>query len=223
MKYVALFQYGEYEYGCINEDGKFEWRADLNDTGFLRVNLETLTQVTKNLNIPNFGYKAYGDAFLIFDKSKEEYTEYELPVLVKVFDKLTITKKRTTLKLPTEETKKKARDMYYTMEDELFRFQHKEEISKLYKAIEKGNGIAYLLHSNYPYLEQIFFHCNEFKKLFVYEYGEYIVGLKQDDNNKILTVNVPKNLVGKIIGKGGTNIKDMAENLGVKKIQVIGM
>lgn len=57
----------------------------------------------------------------------------------------------------------------------------------------------------------------------MYEYGEYIVGLKQNDNNKILTVNVPENLVGKIIGKGGTNIKNMAEKLGVKKIQVIGV
>lgn len=223
MKYVALLQNGNYEYGHINEEGKFEWKSELNGIQFPRVNFEIFTIITEKLNIPNLGYMADGDGFAIFDKSKEEYVEYEVPVLVKVFDELKVTKKRTKLVIPTEKTIKRARDMYYNIEHEIFRINHMEDIDKLNKEIVKEKGIAWISLMDYPCLESIFLNCNEFKKLFSYKYENYIVGIKQDDSNKILKLNVPKEVVGKVIGKGGKNVKNMAEKLGVKKIEVIGM
>jgi len=219
MNYVALWINQSYVYGCINELGKFEAKLELTDQ--FPVVDDINMEIVKTFNIPELGYtQQENGGFKIFDKTKEVYNEYILPVYVKVFDKITRSKERRTLIVPTEETLEAARVVYRRIQDEFFKLRTNEEFEELRAIINKGNGIAYIKHSDFPHLDQILFNSDEFIRLFEYQYEFYIIGIQKNDPRLKLSLKVPQSLVGKVIGKGGKNVKEMAEKIGVMRIDV---
>lgn len=223
MKYVALYVNGKYNFGCINEQGRFEYRNEVNANLFHVVS-DIESEMAKTFAIPNLGYnECENGGYEIFDKSVLEYYEYEVPVYARVFDKMILTKKKISHSIPTQETVDAARDMYSKIMEEIFKNEHKEEIAKLRKKVIKGDGIAFVNREDYPKIDQ-FLQCSEdLKKLFNYQFESYIIGIVQNDPMKVLKIKIPENIVGRVIGKGGRNIKEMCEILGVKRIEVIAI
>lgn len=221
MKYVALYRgKEEYLYGYINELGDFEVRSELNNKKPPIISRERLETV-KKLDIPELGYaEQESKNFIIFNNHKFEYIEYNLPVYVKVLNKLTLTKERTKLKILTDESLNAAKELYTHIEKEIFKIDHKDEIDKLKAVIDKGNGIALIQHSDFPNISRILFYCEEFINLFEYQYDFYVIGMKKSPRPFKLALNVPESIIGKIIGKGGKNIRQMQEKLGIMKIIV---
>lgn len=73
----------------------------------------------------------------IFDKTKEEYLTYTLPVFVKCFDQIKPTKKTTQVTFPTTESYKAACNMYSIIQSEYTKLRLKEEREELYSVINK--------------------------------------------------------------------------------------
>ena len=214
--YIALFVNGDYIYGKLDEIGNFSGCIEF-DNRLPCIPSEILDDVL-SFNIPNLGYSIEGDTVRIFDKTQEEYTTYTLPVFVKMFGKLTATKKTVPFSIPTGETIYAAEKIYQQIRKENLKMHCKEEIEKLYSVIKEGNGIAYVYHYDFPYLCQILFHFDDIIKLFEYQYDHYIVGTKA--TKEILTLHVPEEIIPMVIGKGGKRINEMAKTIGAFRIKV---
>lgn len=220
MKYAALWLGEKYQFGFINEEGRFEYESSLNDSGFAVIRDKDFENL-KKVNIPNLGYnKLENGGYEIFDKSIQEYDEYEVPVLVRVLNNITQTENKTLLSIPTHNTISAANLMEEKVRNELFKFDYMDEITKLHEKIVEENGIALVTDEECSSIRQIFGHDIEgIERLF--EFQEcYVVGIIQNDPNKVLTLNVPKWLVAPIIGTRAHNVKEMARRLGVKRIEV---
>lgn len=221
MKYAALYRDKNYVFGFINDEGRFEYESTLNGNFFPCIS-DDVFETIKSLDIPNLGYnKLENGRYEVFNKKINESVEYEVPILAKVFEKIVLTKRKITLVLPTDESIKAAEEMYSLVEDELFKLNKKEEMEKLYKKISKGKGIAFVKSEDYSDIEQILRVSKDIKKLFNYQHQSYIVGIKQNEPSMVLKLKIPENLAGRVIGKGGSNIKEMCEILGIKRIEVI--
>lgn len=219
MNYAALLINGNYIYGCIDETGCFEPRLELTDK--LPVVNDEVMDIVETLNIPELGYTEKKEGgYEIFHKNKVAHIKYTVPVYAKVFGNLTLTTKKTLLSIPTDETLKAAKELYSRIENEVFKIRMRDEIEKLNTVINAGNGIACVNHSDFPHLCPILFNCNEFVKLFEYQYEYYIVGIPKNKDRLKLSLEVPKSIAGRVIGKGGKNVKEMARKLGVMSIDI---
>lgn len=215
---IALLDCGNYRYGKFDEVNNLTYAKEFTNFPYTDVsNLETI----KSFGIPNLGYTVEGSHMNIFDKTKEEYITYTLPIFVKYFDQIKPTKNTTKVTFPTTESYKAACNMYSIIQREYTKLRLKEEREEIYSVINKGNGIAYLKYSDFPNLTDILYHDDTIHIFYSYYYNHYVIGTKA--TAKELTLKVPQSIVGKVIGKGGKNVKEMAKCLGASYIKVIPM
>ena len=175
-------------------------------------------EMLKSFEIPNLGYIKTNEGIQVFDVTKEEYDEEELPIYVDVFGSITKTKKLINFKTPTKESIEASKEIYHEVEKRLRRLKHEEDVEYINKLLEVGNGIAYINagisgirgFSDILYDERI--------KVLYSRNGNYIIG-------KVATkpetdLYVPQYLIPMIIGKRGEMIKKIAAEVKARRINV---
>lgn len=175
-------------------------------------------EMLKSFEIPNLGYIKTNEGIRVFDVTKEEYDEEELPIYVDVFGSITKTKKWINFKTPTKESIEASREIYYEVEKRLKKMKRDADIHYINKLLEVGNGIAYInvgisgIHG----FDSILY--DERIKVLYSRNGKYIIG--REAAKPEIDLYVPDYLIPMIIGKGGATIKRIAAEVKARRINV---
>ena len=216
---IAIYKDGNYYKGCLaNNDIYIDPVKTFPEISFNQYEFDITEDLLNSLSIPNLGYEKTASGFKIFDKSNETYTEENLPVYVKVFDSPTKTKKWAVIKSPTEDSVSAANEICNKLRSELHTLTLKKDAEALAKKISDNKGIAYVFSTYFTVASMLDFIPGA-KILTNPSRSVYIVGTKAQAD--ILELKVPKSLAGKVIGKGGINMKYAAKELGAEYIKVI--
>ncbi|MBE5821680.1 MAG: hypothetical protein E7311_03705 [Clostridiales bacterium] len=216
---VAVFKSGKYYKGELIRD-----RLYVNPTipsfmyyekRYCNLTAEKLEEI-KNL-IPNLGYIEEEDKFIVFDTTKEEYDEITLPLYVDT-GVPKYTQKDYTFKFPTEAAREASKIIGKKVFDELYRINHKAEYDKLTTLLKKGNGIAYIDTDEFPNFLILKDHIEDCKVLHDFTAKKKIIGTKAKE--EVITLRVPEEYIPFAIGRGGSNVKYMANEIGAKYIKV---
>lgn len=219
--YIALYKEGRYYKGKVvdghlikiydSEEKFVEIYHLLVKTWYGKILTEELL---KSFNINNLGYIKTDTGFMLYDTSKQEYTEEKLPVYVDLFGSIKETKKTVVLKTPTKESIDASKIIYKKVEAHLTKLKHEEDIQIIHNSLEAGNGIAYI--NTKTNLFEVLSEEN-IKILFSSNQG-YILG--KVAKMPILDLYVPESIIPMVIGKGGQMIKKITTEIGAKKINV---
>ncbi len=204
--------YVDLKYEGILKSYKIPYRKVLTDT--ISMGKNTSTTVCEYWNPECF--------------NEEEIT---LPLFAKVSDGFIYCERLHTEKCPTNASIEAAMKTKEFVEEEINKYE--EILRQVYHyqfAKNKLDGkvatVCISTNTPYNYLYDINMNHDNFKIIRVPNYFGYsdwvaIFDMNQVPKNGYLTLDVPKHIAGRVIGRSASNIKEWAKEIGVKKIQVV--
>ena len=211
--YVALYKNGKYYVGIINEENYF-FEKDVRK--LLPVVLKSDSCTNNFLDkILNVGYFEYEHEFRVYDKSNESYLEISIPVFAKKIGELEQTKKKYTLKIPTNDMINNANNIQKRIITEIENVKSRDDIEKINNIFLDGAAIVYITDDNFEDIERAIKFTS---KVILWTNGtDYIIGCIDNVKNDDLELYIPERIKGYVLGKKAKNIQKM-ENVMNKRI-----
>lgn len=214
--YVAMYKNGKYDIGIITEERSF-CKKDINKV--LPVVLKSEFCNSKLLDsIPDVGYFEYENEFRIYDNRHVSYLEITVPVCVKEYGYLKMTKKKYDIKVPTEEMICKAEDISFKVARKIEVYMNEDDIGKINNNFSNYTSIKYLRDDEFKDIDKAILYTN---KIILWTNGtDYLVGCPDNVIDLELTVCIPEEIKGYVLGKKAKNIEVMEKIMRVDKINL---
>lgn len=219
--FVALYKDRKYTIGTLTAINRFSKSSEFDYPTYPTLLKTSIIQPEFLDIIPDVGYIEEGENLKIFDKSKEEYETLSFPICIDYFGEIRLTGKTVDLTVPTEDSICAAKEILEKVESKVKdAIVHSTE-TLIENEIEKNDGLQLFEFDDW---EQY-----DIARDFIYNLrnvGTYRIIWKYETSiliakpslafHKSIDLYAPKSLMGMIIGKGGENIKQMAQFLHCK-------
>lgn len=216
MEYVALYAKHKYILGYFNSNGGFVTELEKIFPSIFKSEVDTAVFA----KIPNLGYSEDEYNYTIWDKSNCKTSNMTVPLYAIMFGEYKYTGKNHTFELPTKEALKAANDMVAEIHRQMQLEIFKEDIAKLNELLKLGKGICFVRREELLAINTV---CSLTNKCKLWHDGghNYVIGDPDMVFTTKLKVYVPQELLGRVIGKGGKNVKEMAAIMRVQSIKVL--
>lgn len=214
--YVAMYKDGKYVIGTITEERDF-CEKDINKLlpGFFKCEICDNKLLD---SISNVGYFEYENEYRVYDKNYISYLDLTVPVCIKKYGNLKMTKKKYGIKLPTEEMIKKAKEIFFKIAEEIEKYNYREDIEKLNKYFSNYTSIKYFKEDEFKNIDKAILYTN---MIILWTNGtDYVIGCPDNVIDLELVLCIPDEIKGYVLGKKAKNIEIMEEKMRVEKIKL---